>query len=461
MTARITLARASLLSVGLVLFVGTLALSTHRSGMPTVLGRYSAGFFALLLLLLVVSIGLALFAVIAPFRFVARFLLASFTVWMMLMLIDLSAYILAPVLPYQTWLQLPYQVKKRTYLSRPETMRVQQTTVIEQDYWAFEPYGCKQWPLMFGPDPIAESQLPTVEVCHDEIGFRNPLGLYTDSARVDVVTLGDSFTYGFGSRQGWPDILRDLTGVTVLNLAQVGGTVPEWIGAFEQYGMSKTPSLVIAATWDGNDFIGLEKLEAIGPASPGQSELEHMMGVIPTSGTNPLYRLADYSTTLTLLSKAALQQTGEAANHTMILNLDSGRTEMPLWTNRRPDFADDERLWALYEKGLGELKALTDQSESKLVLVYFTTASVVYAPYESVPSASVVADVDNNHRISSRLASIASAHGFWFLDTTSLLQERAAHTPLLYAWDGHLTQEGYQAVAEIVFNYLVDQNLPR
>ena len=84
---------------------------------------------------------------------------------------------------------------------------------------------------------------------------------------------------------------------------------------------------------------------------------------------------------------------------------------------------------------------------------------MIYAPYEVIPTGAVLADVDNNRKISERLRSTAAAHGIWYLDTTPGLQDLAGHSPLLYSWDGHFTQEGYDAIGDGIYEFLIEQNL--
>ncbi len=300
--------RVSLVAVGFVAFLTAFALITRRSGMPVIFGRFSFELFAIILVLLLFSFSIGVIAVHAPIRVVTRILFSGAGLLFAIVLLDVSAYLLASVLPYQIWGQLPYQVKKMTYASRPEAVQLQQELVLGQDYWAFEPYKCTDWPVISGPEQQDVKLLPTYEVCHDEIGFRNPVGTYTENAFVDVVTLGDSFTYGYGSSRGWPDQLRERSGLTVLNLAQTGGSVPEWIGAFREYGMDKTPSIVIATTWDANDFVGLEVLGASEEGSGNQQEVEKILGVVSTiQGSSQLLHIVDYSLSASSLSESNLR----------------------------------------------------------------------------------------------------------------------------------------------------------
>ena len=455
--------RVFFLAVSVLTLIGALLLSIRQSGMPDLFGRYSIEAFLSIIFFLAISLVSGIVAVFAPWKFAVRTLVAGTGICVALVLMDLSAYLVAPALPYQMWLYLPYQVRLSTYSSLPETEIAKQRIIVEQYYWSFAPYHCETWLLSshFGPTPPQRGEIiPEYEVCHDEIGFRNPIDTFNDNAILDTVVLGDSFSYGFGVHKSWPDYFRERSGLKVLNLAQPGGSVPEWIGAFREFGISKSPGVVIAATWDANDFLGLEALDHRNGAPDTDHELEQVMGVVRDKrGSNPLLRIAEYSSSVNLVVQLLSRVGGILENKDTVMTLDLGNeTRVRLFANRRPDIAD-EVSWSLYDKGLRQLKALTDETGSELVLVYFSTASVVYAPYDANPTVEIMADVENNRLISHRLSRLAERSGVWYLDMTPNLQQRAAHGHLLYFWDGHFTEAGNEAVAEAVYGFLVDQGL--
>ena len=87
---------------------------------------------------------------------------------------------------------------------------------------------------------------------HDLLGFRG-LGL---PARVDIVTIGDSQTYGWGVplAENWPSLLGAATGRDVYNMA-LGG----WGGAQYRYMAAKAvrlaPKQLVVGLYMGNDSI--------------------------------------------------------------------------------------------------------------------------------------------------------------------------------------------------------------
>lgn len=87
---------------------------------------------------------------------------------------------------------------------------------------------------------------------HDANGYRNPHAL----THADIVTLGDSNTYGsFVAREAaWPQLLADKTGVSVYNMG-VGGYGPAQYFLQIEDALRLSPKLIIIALYFGNDFV--------------------------------------------------------------------------------------------------------------------------------------------------------------------------------------------------------------
>lgn len=105
--------------------------------------------------------------------------------------------------------------------------------------------------------PEKYRQYRTVKTEIDRYGYRN----YPKSANTvyDVVTLGDSTSYGWSSSQEkiWPVVLEKAYGLKTYNLAQIG-TSPweEYIIFGAEFGRLKTnkKTVVVWALFTGNDF---------------------------------------------------------------------------------------------------------------------------------------------------------------------------------------------------------------
>lgn len=89
----------------------------------------------------------------------------------------------------------------------------------------------------------------------DEIGFCNPPGSYQQPT-IDVVTLGDSFTWcnAIDPLDSWPLQLSELTGYATYNLGRGGVGLYEHLQILKRFGIAKKPRFVILNFYEGNDL---------------------------------------------------------------------------------------------------------------------------------------------------------------------------------------------------------------
>jgi lysophospholipase L1-like esterase len=104
----------------------------------------------------------------------------------------------------------------------------------------------------------------------DNGGFRNPDGL----GNVDLVTLGDSHTYGFnvGREDSWPSVLAEAEGLSVYNYGMGGyGTLQHW-WLFSR-ALERNPQEVVVGLYLAND---LADTCALGRSPYWRTELDRM-----------------------------------------------------------------------------------------------------------------------------------------------------------------------------------------
>ncbi len=103
-----------------------------------------------------------------------------------------------------------------------------------------------------------DSDVPgdTFTVETDEIGFCNPLGSYSKATTIDVITIGDSFTWcnAVSLEDTWTKRLSDLTGLSSYNLGKGNLGLYEYIQVLKQFGINKHPKFVILNVYEGNDL---------------------------------------------------------------------------------------------------------------------------------------------------------------------------------------------------------------
>jgi hypothetical protein len=88
---------------------------------------------------------------------------------------------------------------------------------------------------------------------HDAWGFRNK----RVPKKADIVTIGDSQTYGDGARasDSWPGQLQRLTGKEVYNLSLGGYGPAQYLYLLESRALQLNPETVIVGLYPGNDFM--------------------------------------------------------------------------------------------------------------------------------------------------------------------------------------------------------------
>lgn len=93
-------------------------------------------------------------------------------------------------------------------------------------------------------------------VVMDEGGFCNPPWCRYDVPRIDLITIGDSFTWctSVAPDQTWTARLAILGGVTAYNLGMKGIGLHEYVQILKARGLAKSPRVVIMNAYEGNDL---------------------------------------------------------------------------------------------------------------------------------------------------------------------------------------------------------------
>ncbi|MDH5700809.1 MAG: hypothetical protein OEZ41_12725 [Nitrospirota bacterium] len=96
---------------------------------------------------------------------------------------------------------------------------------------------------------------------HDALGFRNK----EVPKKVDVVTIGDSMTYGYSASfyNSWPLQFEKMTNFKVYNAA-IGGWGPhQYFCAIKKYALPLNPKSIIIGLYLGNDLLDAYKYKSI------------------------------------------------------------------------------------------------------------------------------------------------------------------------------------------------------
>jgi hypothetical protein len=107
----------------------------------------------------------------------------------------------------------------------------------------------------------------------DDQGFCNPPRDSYDRPTIDLVTIGDSFTWCvvLDPTATWTSQLGEITGLSVYNLGRGGIGPYDYLQILEQLGLPKQPAYVVMNIYEGNDLRdALRYHEHIQAASRGQ-----------------------------------------------------------------------------------------------------------------------------------------------------------------------------------------------
>ncbi len=104
------------------------------------------------------------------------------------------------------------------------------------------------------PDDLLGSRIAPHSGGHDAWGFRNRVV----PSRVDIVTIGDSQTYGWASRRrgAWPTRLQQRSGLSVYNMAMGGFGPGHYLTLMERFVPQLDPQWVVMGLFPANDLLG-------------------------------------------------------------------------------------------------------------------------------------------------------------------------------------------------------------
>jgi len=102
-------------------------------------------------------------------------------------------------------------------------------------------------------DPVYRYRIRAGSAGHDSNGFRNE----NVPESVDIVTIGDSQTYGtlVPHRDAWPAVLQNLTGKSVYNMALGGYGPAQYYQLLIQKALPMHPKIIIFNFYLGNDLM--------------------------------------------------------------------------------------------------------------------------------------------------------------------------------------------------------------
>ena len=313
----------------------------------------------------------------------------------------------------------------------------------------------------------------------DEIGFCNRPGKYAGRDRIDVISIGDSFTWCHALQpdQTWSALLEQRSGVSAFDLG-LGGLGPyEYVQLLREFGLAKHPRLVIMNVYGGNDLrdaveydryrSAVERGEE--PPSDGPQPIAPALAAsIVGRHSYALNFLLAVASRATYRGEKDAEKTG-VDFHYSIDGVD-GPTPFNLENRDRDEVAAARRVQrgattlALWDDALSRFAALGKEHGFLPVVSYTPSAHTTYADHVRFadPSiAGVLRNLDDAQR--AYLAEHAAVYGYSFYDLTPDLRRAAAsprRSELLYdPVNMHFTARGHDVVADAFVRLLADRRI--
>ena len=297
---------------------------------------------------------------------------------------------------------------------------------------------------------------PDFDAVHhtDGHGFRNAWP-WPQSA--DIVTLGDSLTFGYGVEDAgtWPaSIDRALPHLRVVNLGLIGASPEQYVRVYETFGAPLEPKVVIVGMYPDNDFWDANLFAQWWGSKVGGSYMvwRNLGRLKPTDkGLKRLKKQAEtflkqYSLLFNLAEYARKLYRGRNSAEPKTLSLGDG-AQMHLWpshfASRVTGATSDQPAFQLVLQALTRLQALTAKQGARLIVVIQPSKEHVYTPLlgETVP--------DPNMHLIEALTQL----GIDYLDLTPVFQEKAkAGEVLFFQIDTHPNRKGYALIAQEILN---------
>ncbi len=289
------------------------------------------------------------------------------------------------------------------------------------------------------------------------IGFRdNP-----PAAPVYAVAAGDSQTWGtyVAADQTWPKQLEAEVGAPVINMGVLGYGPIQYRIVTEKYALPVHPRVVLWGFFAGNDFTDSTDYAEWEKAGKSYTGLEK-----PQTGMRDflsrhvrLYELIKFAL------RAGIYSRRGATEQALTVPTAGG----PDWTfypdvlerladGRRPDVAEG---WSLTQKALRDAQNATRAADARLVVVIIPPKELVYWDVllrgrVAEPSAYDLAEPVRT------LMAFCATQGLDCLNLTpAFLEHTARGEELYFREDAHLNPAGHQLTAQLIKDYLKQQEL--
>jgi hypothetical protein len=315
----------------------------------------------------------------------------------------------------------------------------------------------------------------------DEMGFPN--GTAEWQSQYDLVIVGDSFTLPSSPRR-WIDLLAEETGRSILTLGAPSWSTPNEVEAAKQFGLDKEPDWLILLYFEGNDLFNVAQYQERQASSLSWQEYDFQK--VPF-----YYRSLSFHLLRSLIVNDRPSEMQKAYRYPIQAQTDIGPIDLvledllllPLSADYQTLAGSDE--FTRVKDDLLSLHQLTRDQETRLLLVYVPTKAHVYWPriWEAEDTSVVLErtvtvtlsegdhgrlqwqppylDYEtfsrNQNAQAELIGDFSRENGIEFLDLTPDFHSTAVVEGELYNYvDSHFNQAGNNLLAELVGNYLAE-----
>jgi hypothetical protein len=338
-------------------------------------------------------------------------------------------------------------------------------------------------PPLFVPKPNSpvvsiDATADGVERSTDELGFCNPPGRYQGRDRIDVITLGDSFSWCHAVRpeEAWPARLGEKTGLPVFSLG-LGGKGPyEYVQYLVAFGLAKKPRVVVMNVYGGNDlrdavaYRDYRQAASRGEKPPSAEPSSIAPGLVSSQigrnsyAVNFLVALASR-----LASRDASDWEKTGVDFRYELALAAGPVPFNVENRDRDEVVSARHLedgstpLTIWDEALARFGALAREHGFTAVVSYTPPAYAAYgdlAKFDDAAIAALMTEFDGEQR--RFLGERAGSAGYLFHDLTPDLSAAGHAGELLYdPVHVHLTARGNAVVAESLARFLASRGIGR
>ena len=313
----------------------------------------------------------------------------------------------------------------------------------------------------------------------DEIGFCNPPGRYHGHDRIDLIALGDSFTWCHAvlPGQAWPALLGERSGLATFSLGRGGNGPYEYLQYLREFGIGKRPRVVVMNIYGGNDLRDAVTYrnyrEAVERGEEPPSETPHHVapGVIASGIGRRSYALnLIFAFISRIISQDASDWERTGIDFRYKVRLNAAVVDFNVENRDRDEivsarhFEDGSTPLSIWDAALGRFAALAREHGFTAIVSYTPSAPTAYEGKVALDDPTLAAllqrfdDAQRRH-----LAAHAGSMGFLFHDLTADLRTASDHPDaagLLYdPVHVHLSLRGNAVVADSLARFLKERGL--